>query len=79
MTVAEENGVGSTIKTEEEEDSDPYAVLTVISCRVCRKEKDTHDVLTDQDRTILACEARSTTCYQRRVRTRCSTLPSHRI
>ncbi|KAF8439373.1 p21-C-terminal region-binding protein-domain-containing protein [Boletus edulis BED1] len=32
-TVAEESGVGSTIKTEEEEGSDPYAVLTVISCR----------------------------------------------
>ncbi|KAG9310354.1 p21-C-terminal region-binding protein-domain-containing protein [Chiua virens] len=30
--VAEESGVGSTIKTEEEEDSDPYAILTVISC-----------------------------------------------
>lgn len=31
---AEESGVGSTIKTEEEEGSDPYAMLTVISCRV---------------------------------------------
>lgn len=35
IRVAEESGVGSTIKTEEEEGSDPYAVLTVISCRVC--------------------------------------------
>lgn len=32
--VAEESGVGSTIKTEEEPGSDPYALLTVISCRV---------------------------------------------
>ncbi|KAG8220724.1 p21-C-terminal region-binding protein-domain-containing protein [Butyriboletus roseoflavus] len=30
-TVAEESGVGSTVKTEEEE-SDPYAILTVLSC-----------------------------------------------
>ncbi|KAF8839918.1 hypothetical protein BDN67DRAFT_1003345 [Paxillus ammoniavirescens] len=29
---AQENGVGSTIKTDEEEGSDPYAFLTVISC-----------------------------------------------
>ncbi|KAH0838762.1 p21-C-terminal region-binding protein-domain-containing protein [Lanmaoa asiatica] len=32
-SVAEESGVGSTVKTEEEEGSDPYAVLTVMSCR----------------------------------------------
>ncbi|KAF9221313.1 hypothetical protein BS17DRAFT_797279 [Gyrodon lividus] len=29
---AQENGVGSTIKTDEDEGSDPYAFLTVVSC-----------------------------------------------
>ena len=53
--VAEESGVGSTIKTDEEEGSDPYAVLTVISCRVRRGER-TRRVLM-ANRTTLDCKA----------------------
>jgi len=31
-SIAQESGVGSTIKTEEDEEAEPYAFLTVVSC-----------------------------------------------